>query len=180
MSPHAHGVLFSELSRDDKAGGGPFGKGARFQNFEAKFADQHLKLPRCQESHVRCLSEHLQNTQIIQDKYAECAIADYYRASTKEYALSFGNDFVDDRFSDPLQQIYPNSLVYEKWERNYHRFGTILSATELDDILSTRCLILRGSPMDGTFFESLSMTVLPANVGKFEAIYVVEADGLSE
>ena len=62
--------------------------------------------------------------QLIETEYSSCAVADRYRSSGLEFALSFGNDYSDDHNQVSLLSTYPSAITYDKWGKLFSQLWT--------------------------------------------------------
>ncbi|NMF83757.1 hypothetical protein [Nodosilinea sp. P-1105] len=121
---------------------------------------------------------------LIQGRYNNCTHISYYRSSSQEYAIGFGNNWANHAFSQNLRKIYSDKIFYDIWSRQYETFGQIV---ELDDILSReQCIIFHGTPLETyqammmpgqSYVQGFDNEVL--NVvfaGNSEALYLVTQD----
>lgn len=66
----------------------------------------------------------------------ECIPLEYYRSSSRQYALFFGNGFAGSKYNKELAIIYPKYIFYSNFEKKFRSVDKILS---IDDI----CLLSR-------------------------------------
>ncbi|MBD2464247.1 hypothetical protein H6G89_24900 [Oscillatoria sp. FACHB-1407] len=112
------------------------------------------------------LSE-LQN--LIALNYSDCNQVTYFRSSSQEYALKFGDDLALRSFSNPLKRLYPESFFYNIWSRQFESFNQLV---DIKTLLNTKCTLLRGAPWSGydeLYLPSLELETLFE--GKGEAVY---------
>ena len=60
--------------------------------------------------------------QEVKEKYRDYAKIYYYRCSSPEYALKFGNDLSRSYHSDELQKLYKNVYFYDIWTKRFTLF----------------------------------------------------------
>ena len=119
-------------------------------------------------------SEELQNIQsIITRKYRDCHRLYYYRSSSLEYALHFGNNFANNDFSRLLSQLYPTSKFYNIWKRTYSSYDQSL---EVSNLLQKKCVILQGTPLK-QYPERLQpkISLQTIFVGDYEGLYRIKS-----
>ncbi len=107
---------------------------------------------------------------LVNHRYRECAQISYYRSSSQEYALKFGDFFALGSFSHPLQKLYPNSYFYNIWSRQYESFNQPI---DIKTFLNTQCAILRGTPLSLPQYEPYIPTLNLETVfeSSSEAVY---------
>jgi hypothetical protein len=99
----------------------------------------------------------------------------YYRSSSREYALKFGNDFSGNEYSLLLNQYYPNNYFYNIWDNKYYDFN---KSIDLDTIININNNVL----YEGASFEKhYKNTTYKPNVslndvhdGNNETIYLLK------
>jgi len=87
-----------------------------------------IKLHDDKKDNVSTISEVLRE---LDRRYSHAMKICYYRSSSVEYALSFGNDFACSRFTKPLQELYPRFASYNVWDGKYYRFGQEVNVRDL-------------------------------------------------
>jgi hypothetical protein len=111
---------------------------------------------------------------------SDCAVIQYYEASSVAYSLDFGNQFAGSRFRAPLQALYPRAITYDVARRSFMLFGDPLSLAQVQArIAPARCIYLAGSPLErfgspGIGIPSKAMTLMeraPFDNGRSLAIY---------
>ncbi|MFC1975338.1 hypothetical protein ACFLXQ_02945 [Chloroflexota bacterium] len=116
---------------------------------------------------------------LINVSYRNCTVINYYHSSSPQYALSFGNDHSNRRFGEVLSELYPNSIFYNIWSRQFYGYVNHMELNELKDRLDNgECLLMRGTP----FAYHIAHDVSPPPVilerldgDSLEALYRVQA-----
>lgn len=102
-----------------------------------------------------------------------CSAITYYRASSIEYALAFGNEYSSFSFARELSTIYPDKLFYHLWSGVFYNYQSVVSTPNINDLLSrNQCLLLVGVPMDESYGNNLNLTLLGST--KLSAVYKLE------
>lgn len=84
---------------------------------------------------------------IIQSKYPTAIKIYYYRSSSQEYALKFGNDFALSTYSNELSQLYPNTYFYNIQAKTYSDWQKDIEYPTITD----RNVIFQGTPFIGEY-----------------------------
>lgn len=93
--------------------------------------------------------------------YAGWTKIGWYRSSSPEYAMSFGNYHANDSFTKQLQSMYPNFVSYNIWDGQYYRFGEKVSLQDV--ILRNSRIILQGTDIPPPYGPVKAFTkILPA------------------
>ncbi|MDO8945923.1 MAG: hypothetical protein Q7U88_02055 [Desulfocapsaceae bacterium] len=71
----------------------------------------------------------------VAQQYGCRVISYYYRSSSQEYALSFGNDFAGNIYKKQLTDLYPDFMTYNIWKHWFSGFKSRYSRTEMKDLL---------------------------------------------
>lgn len=66
-----------------------------------------------------------------------CRVVNYYRSSSPEYALQFGNNFARNIYYDDLNKLYPEFVSYNIWKRGFAGFQGALSPSAVDELLQS-------------------------------------------
>jgi len=82
---------------------------------------------------------------LTENKFTSYAKIHYYRCSSPQYALRFGNSYAANSYSKILKELYPNVFSYCIWNK---RFYTWEKNIKLKDIIAKygNKIILQGSP----------------------------------
>lgn len=108
---------------------------------------------------------------LIKERYADCTIANYYRASSQAYALTFGNEYAQNNYSEILRaKKYSNlnEINYNIWTGSFDAFGEGIEAA---DLFSKQCVVLRGTPFEELTEYSPKFEIEPIFIGNTEALY---------
>lgn len=90
--------------------------------------------------------------EIIKADYGQCKIIPYYGASDLSYALMFGNQYSDRYFSEPLSEIFPNAIEYDRWKQIIVSISGENKEDEIVNLLNKgNCILLRGGQL--LFYE---------------------------
>lgn len=83
-------------------------------------------------------------SQSVYAQYNACVIAGYYRSSSVNFALQFGDDNAGRKaYGEVIKKIYPQHVFYQLWDKRFDNSAGIVYA---QDILNTApCLVLYGS-----------------------------------
>lgn len=79
---------------------------------------------------------------LLEQNAERCNQVSYYRSSSKEYSLKFGDDFADNQYSLNLQKIYPKAKFYNIWSKKYYSFTQELKA---NNVLNKPCVLFHGT-----------------------------------
>jgi len=95
----------------------------------------------------------------------------YYRSSSVEYALHFGDGFNKLRFHKELHRLYPDALFYNIWKKSYHNFGGRLHLKEIG--AGAEGVIFQGSPFRKSYKAYLPRGIILEQLypGKREVLY---------
>ncbi len=87
--------------------------------------------------------ETLRFSTMVREKYKDCIICGYYRSSSPEIAMDFGDDCYGFKaYGQLLQKKYPNAYFYNRWNHLFHRFSDYVY---LQDMLKlNQCVLLYG------------------------------------
>ncbi|GAF96807.1 unnamed protein product, partial [marine sediment metagenome] len=113
-------------------------------------------------------------------RFAEALKVYYFRSSSKEYALCFGNSLAGDYFGDTLRDLYPDTYFYNCWRKVYHQFG---QEVRLEDIAAhSREVVFQGVPFERPEARGRPPNEVPPGTvlelvspGKHEVIYRLKA-----
>lgn len=83
----------------------------------------------------------------IEVNYEDYMKVGYYRSSSVEYALGFGNDLVGDRFGEELSKIYPEVYFYDIWNRE------ILHWSKPAQLPPGKKVLLQGTPFRDAYLK---------------------------
>jgi hypothetical protein len=119
---------------------------------------------------------------IVQKEYKEDIVITYFRASSPQYALSFGNGWANRSFANNLNRLYPDAYSWDIWSAKFHQWNS--QAIELQTIVNNRGnrkVLLQGTPFD--HYEYISRPEYRPNVhlvdlikGQNETIYLVNTE----
>lgn len=88
-----------------------------------------------------------------------CSVISYYRASSIEYALSFGNEYSGFRYGKELSTMYPDALFYNIWSRMFHNYQIAVNPGVISNLLMRdRCVLMVGAPLDEGMRYNLLLT----------------------
>jgi len=82
----------------------------------------------------------------VANNYKNYAKIYYYRSSSHEYALKFGNDFSGNEYSMILNKCYPSNYFYNIWDKRYYNFN---ESVDINSIINKNSNVL----YEGTSFE---------------------------
>ncbi len=115
-------------------------------------------------------------SKMVYSKYKGCIVSGYYRSSSKEFALDFGDYNAGNKvYGGILRSLYPHTILYNFWERRHHRFGKTVPYTKLAEICP--CLLLYGSKCD---FSRKSFIVEEIASNRREALYRIKSSTAGE
>ncbi len=115
-------------------------------------------------------------SRMVYSKYKGCIISGYYRSSSKEFALDFGDYNAGNKvYGGILRSLYPHTILYNFWERRHHRFGKTVPYTKLAEVCP--CLLLYGSKCD---FSRKSFIVEEIAANRKEALYRIKSSTAGE
>jgi len=87
----------------------------------------------------------------VHEKYDKCQIIEYYRSSSKKFALFYGDSWGGKKeYSQLLKQMYPGSYFYLSWDKDFRAFDKIMRLDSID--LKINCVMAfgsRGETFDG-------------------------------
>jgi hypothetical protein len=129
-----------------------------------KVRDMHDRLS---HSRYKRMSIHRQ----ARENHGTFRIIMYYRSSSIEYALQFGDKFAGRRFEKQLHRLYPQAYFYDIWGKSYRRFGSPL---HLEQILAGADGVLyQGSPFSGHYRKHIPPGVVLEQLSpnKIEVLY---------
>jgi len=106
--------------------------------------------------------------QQVDSKYQNCIYIDYYRSSSPEGALFFGDGWnLSPQLGEELSKIYPGRYYFNIWGNRISNFNERVWSNDL--INQNSCVLFRG---DGEFdFSPGPFTVKLLEKGRFENIY---------
>lgn len=70
-----------------------------------------------------------------------CITVNYYRSSSPAYALQFGNDFARHIYHRELNDLYPEHVSYNIWNKKFTGFQSTFSHPEVHSILENSELV---------------------------------------
>jgi hypothetical protein len=114
----------------------------------------------------------------LNDQFPTCLVASYYRSSSPEFALWFGNGYANEAYANTLATLYPSQLFYHLWRQTFESFASKVknSPAVLDELLKQPCFLLRGSPMSVAdqrrHFPTISL--VPVISTSSEVVYKLE------
>ncbi|OGW97021.1 MAG: hypothetical protein A2Z81_06505 [Omnitrophica WOR_2 bacterium GWA2_45_18] len=110
-------------------------------------------------------------SRMVYTAYPNCIVCGYYRSSSKEYALNFGDENAGPRvYSDLLQELYPRAVFMQVFNGMFHNYKWNLDMEGLRK--ASACLLLYGSSDD--FQRALLKTEHMASSRK-EGLYRVQS-----
>lgn len=87
-------------------------------------------------------------------KYNNDIIITYFRASSPEYALKFGNTFASNNFTNNLERLYPNAYFWDIWNERFTKWDS--QPVEFKEIIKQsygRKIIFLGSPFETQYID---------------------------
>ncbi len=131
--------------------------------------------------HAKIAEELFAVRRAMQGRFATARKVYYYRSSSQEYALAFGEAYTKGYFSVRLRKLYPDFYYYIGWRRKqYRRFGEEVSLTDIasDDVE----VVFQGLPFTRDIYPGDLDLVIPKGAilelvvpGKHEVIYRLKA-----
>ncbi|MGA2910184.1 MAG: hypothetical protein ABSE04_00075 [Candidatus Microgenomates bacterium] len=88
-------------------------------------------------------AESIKLNEFVAKNYPDAIKVTYYRSSSIEYALNFGNELAFHRYDKQLTQMYQNSYFYEIWNGKFYDWGNVINLPSKGNI------ILQGTPFEG-------------------------------
>lgn len=114
---------------------------------------------------------------LIASSYQDCVVVNYYRSSSIQYALSFGDIFAKTDFGEDLELLYPNRIFYGIEYQNFYGYGdnNPIPRNDIQARLNGGdCFLMQGTPFFSEkyyqFATSLSLERLDNN-SEGEALY---------
>jgi hypothetical protein len=91
-------------------------------------------------------ADQIENAKIVEMGSTTCGrIIPYYRSSSQQYALSFGNGFVGSRFSADLARLYPDFISYDIWNSTFETFSRIYNLSQIAYVPHSKSFCLSGT-----------------------------------
>ena len=72
------------------------------------------------------------------NSFNDCSVTYYYRGSSIEYALAFGNDYASSNYNEELSRIYPDVIFYNIWHTFFYNYKGHLDPTMLNSFLNKK------------------------------------------
>jgi hypothetical protein len=88
-----------------------------------------------------------------------CSVIPYYRSSSIDFALSFGNSWSDGRYGKELSSIYPDRIFYNAWNGYFYGFESRYDVAN-KSLVKNRCMLLAGFPLQEDKRNDLVLTPL--------------------
>lgn len=105
----------------------------------------------------------------------DTTVIQYYKASSVEYALAFGDSFAGRMYGKELAKIYPGKIFYDMWSRQFHTYESAMSPADIGKLLNTKgTVLLVGEPLgaEDKARENLILTTIVAT--PHAAVYRLE------
>lgn len=111
----------------------------------------------------------------VHEKYQDCIIVGYYRSSSPQIAMDFGDDCGGYKaYGKDLQEKYPEVFFYNKWSRVFHRFS---DHTYIQTLMKmNKCVLLYGPAINFPGYISVKQI----ESGRAENLYRVVATTADE
>jgi hypothetical protein len=105
----------------------------------------------------------------VEENFSGHIRVSYYRSSSQEYALKFGNEWAGNLYGQPLSELYPSQFFYNIWARTYENWTTTIQLPDKDNI------VFQGTPFEGDHEQYKPKYKLEdVYIGKSETVYVVK------
>jgi len=102
--------------------------------------------------------------------YKESFIVYYYRSSSKEYALYFGNIYSGNAYTDLLNEMYSRSYFYDIWRKTFSRWNWW---NKLVNLPSNKTIIFQGTPFKNSYLQfAPDFTLQDIYNGNTETLYL--------
>jgi hypothetical protein len=82
---------------------------------------------------------------MIQKTMHDCTVIACFNSSIPQFALSFGNQFVNDQYGEKLAQLYPHAPFFYNFSNNeFYSFRDLISrVTIIEKLKNNDCIIVR-------------------------------------
>jgi len=78
----------------------------------------------------------------------DATVIEYYKASSVEYALAFGDSFAGRKYGAELAKIYPGKIFYDMWTPQFHTYESTMNTVDIVELLSKKeTVLLVGEPL---------------------------------
>lgn len=103
----------------------------------------------------------------------DCTTVGFYRSSSPEFALAFGNDFAGSAYRRELARIYPNAIHYSIWGHQFYSMAMQPKRTEVRRAVAAGgCVLMFGGPLSKEDQDSVhGFTLEPIVVAGTEGLY---------
>jgi hypothetical protein len=71
-------------------------------------------------------------------------VAPYYISSSPLFALSWGNQYASNTFSEALEEAHPNRIFYNLWQRKFYSFKYVYDDDYISDLSRKGKLLIQG------------------------------------
>lgn len=141
-------------------------------------------------SHSFYKSEHYKDLigiqKMINEKYSNCTKINFWRSSSVEFALMYGNDWAGEEFTTSLRRLYPQTFFYRTWVRSriIKRKGNNFDFQQLNlrDLVENgpECVILQAynSQFKQVDPDKLGVEIEPVFEGAEESLYRLKSPKL--
>ena len=117
-------------------------------------------------------SESIKIINFIKDNYDNYLKVYYYRSTSLEYALNFGNGYSVNKYNAELETYFPDAYFYDIWGRNFSYWGRVMPLPKNDKI------IFQGTPFEGKNAKYKPEGYVLDNVfnGNIETVYKLQGN----
>ena len=104
----------------------------------------------------------------VNENYPTAIKVSYYRSSSIEYALNFGNEWAFHRYDKQLSEMYPNNYFYEIWSEELYNWGNLTTLPNYGSI------IFQGTPFKGAYLKyKPDLVMQDVYKGDSQTVYLV-------
>jgi hypothetical protein len=102
-----------------------------------------------------------------------CTVIPYYRSSSREFALSFGEDWTDSAYGRELAELYPQAIHYNIWTHQFYSMKMEDKRAQIRrDLAAGSCYLMQGTPPSKEDLDRLSgFTLTEVIVAGDEGLY---------
>lgn len=109
-----------------------------------------------------------------QARMQDCTVIPYYRSSSQEFALSFGDGYSHGAYERELSELYSGAIHYDFWRHQFYSMRMEPKREEIRRSLAGgACYLMQGTPLSSEDLQALSGLILTP-------ILVVGHAGVSE
>jgi hypothetical protein len=103
----------------------------------------------------------------------DCKVIPYYRSSSREFALSFGEDWTGSAYGRELAEIYPQAIHYDIWAHQFYSMKMEDRRAQIRrDLAAGACYLMQGTPPSKEDLDQLSgFTLTEVIVAGDEGLY---------